>query len=217
MGTAARKSRHQARDHAAHWARTHTGTLTYAALGDSAGVGVGVDDPNRGYVGIIAQRLAETTGQSVRTVNLAVSGARAQDLLETQIPELSTMAPADFVTCVIGGNDVSWAPFFRARHFARSMQAIARRLPQDAVMGLVPRFAHWPYEARARRANRAIRAAAETSGQAVADIHAGTKKLSLAGYMRTFAPDYFHPNETGHQLWADAIWKQLIPHDSAVE
>lgn len=61
-----------------HWAQPQQGTLTYVALGDSAGVGVGVDDPAQGYVGVIAKRLAETTGQTVRVVNLSVTGAKSR-------------------------------------------------------------------------------------------------------------------------------------------
>ena len=211
MGTAARRSRRQARDHETYWARPQTGALTYVALGDSAGVGVGVDDPEHGYVGLIAERLAEATGQAVRTVNLSVSGARARDVLDTQIPQLSPMAAPDVVTCVIGGNDVAWAPIFRTGDFTETMQAIATRLPEGSVVGLVPYFLHWPYQARARRANEAIGAAAEVAGHAVADIHTATKNLSLAGYLRTFAGDRFHPNEHGHTLWAEAIWEHLTP------
>ncbi len=193
-----------------HWAQPQQGTLTYVALGDSAGVGVGVDDPTQGYVGVIAQRLAETTGETVRVVNLSVSGARSKDVLDRQIPKLAEMPAPDFVTCVIGGNDVAWTGVFRIDDFARDMEAIAARLPDGAVMGSVPNFMHWPYENRARKANRAIQHAANHFGHAVADIHSPTMKLSFRGYMRTFAGDWFHPNEKGHALWADAIWGQLF-------
>lgn len=216
MGTAARRSRRQARDHAAYWARPQAGALTYVALGDSAGVGVGVDDPRLGYVGLIAQRLEQVTGHGVRTVNLCVSGARARDVLHSQIPKLSAMAAPDVLTCVIGGNDVAWAPIFDSRHFTDTMRAIATRLPARSVLGYVPHFLHWPYEPRARKANQAIRTAAEGGGHAVADIHTATRTLSLAGYMRTFARDRFHPNEHGHTLWADAIWEHLTPRSPTV-
>ena len=192
-----------------HWAQPQEGGLTYVALGDSAGVGVGVDDPAQGYVGIVAQRLAEMTGETIRVVNLSVSGAKAKDLMESQMPQLAGMPVPDFVTCVIGGNDVAWAPAFRAGGFTLEITAIAERLPRGSVMGLVPNFMHWPFQGRAKRANRAIRRAASRYGHAVADIHAATTGLSLRGYMGTFAGDYFHPNHKGHALWADAVWEQL--------
>lgn len=216
MGSAIRRSRRQARAHAAYWARPQVGTLRYVALGDSAGVGVGVDDARLGYVGLIAQRLERTTGQAVRTVNLCVSGARAQDVLSTQLPELAAIGAPDVVTCLIGGNDVAWAPFFDARRFAHTMTSIAARLPERSVLGTVPHFLHWPYETRARKANRAIHRAAEAGGHVIADIHAATKKLSLGRYLRTFAGDRFHPNEHGHALWAEAIWDHILPRNSPV-
>lgn len=192
-----------------HWAQPQEGTLTYVALGDSAGVGVGVDDPARGYVGVIAKRLAEVTGETVRVVNLSTYGARAKNVLDAQLPKLAEVTAPDFVTCVIGSNDVAWAPAFKTDDFARDMTAVASKLPQGAVMGLVPNFLHWPYDRRAVRANHAIRQAASLHGHAIADIDTATKALSLREYLATFSGDYFHPNATGHALWADAIWEQL--------
>lgn len=150
----------------------------------------------------------------MRTVNLAVSGAKARDVLCTQLPQLATMRTLDLVTCVIGGNDVAWAPIFRSQSFMRTMNAIAAQLPDHSVMGSVPHFMHWPFEGRARRANSAIWKAANAHDLGTADIYTATKKVPLREYMRTFAGDYFHPNETGHQLWADAIWAQLVDKKS---
>lgn len=211
MGTLARKAGEQDRHHRAHWAEVHDGTSTYVALGDSAGVGVGVDDPARSYVGIIARRLAETTGHTVRTVNLSVSGATAKHVLDAQLPRLAELPTPHFVTCVVGGNDVAWARTFREGVFARDMHAIAALLPEKSVMGLLPRFVHWPYKGRAEKANRAIREAASANDHTVADIHTATTRLSLRTYLGTFASDYFHPNEAGHALWADAVWPHLTP------
>lgn len=209
-----RRSREQSRNHRAHWARPHKGSRTFVALGDSAGVGVGVEDPAYSYVGIVAKRLAEATGETIRTVNLSVSGATARDVLQSQIPQLAALPTPDFITCVIGGNDVAWSRTFRVRGFALDMRAIATRLPEGSVMGLVPSFVHWPYEGRAKKANHAIREAAQLNGHAIADIHTPTKRLALREYLGTFSGDYFHPNEAGHALWADAVWAQFATRAS---
>lgn len=119
------------------------------------------------------------------------------------------MPAPDLVTCIIGGNDVAWTGMFHTDNFARDIEAIAAQLPDGTVMGSVPNFMHWPYENRARKANRMILQAADRYGHAVADIHSPTMRLSLRGYMGTFGSDWFHPNEKGHALWADAIWDQL--------
>lgn len=209
MGRGIRRGRQQSRSHTAFWAQPQTGELTYVALGDSAGVGVGVDDPAQSYVGIVARRLAEQAGVSVRTVNLSASGAKAKDVLDRQLPVLEGMPAPDVITCVVGGNDVTWAPRFHLEEFASGVDAIAARLPRGAVIGSVPSFVHWPHEGRARKANRAIEDAAQRHGHAYADIHGPTSALTLRSYLGTFASDWFHPNAKGHLLWADAVWAQL--------
>jgi len=214
MGTAVRRSRRQARDHRAHWDRPQRGSLTYVALGDSAGVGVGVEDPRLGYVGLLAERLATSTGESVRTVNLSVSGARARDVLETQIPRLAALDVPDVLTCVIGGNDVAWATHFSPQAFARTMTGIASALPAGSVMGLVPHFVHPPYSTRAQEANRAITAAARANGHLAADLHTATRSLPLKEYLRTFSGDRFHPGARGYALWADVLWESIASTDA---
>ncbi|GGD40931.1 hypothetical protein GCM10010915_22260 [Microbacterium faecale] len=183
--------------------------MTYVALGDSAGVGVGVDDPEHGYVGVVARRLTESTGKTLRVMNFSISGAMARDVLDNQVPKLTEIPAPDFVTCVIGGNDVAWKAVFRPADFERDMESIATALPTGSVLGLVANFRHWPHENRVRRANQVIRQAAERHSHAVADIHSPTTTLPLREYLRTFAHDRFHPNEKGHLLWADAVWAQL--------
>lgn len=153
--------------------------------------------------------LAAATGESVRVRNLSVSGARARDVVDRQLPRLARLPAPDLVTCVVGGNDVAWARRFDAESFARDMDVIAQGLPLGSTMGLVPHFVHWPYEGRARKANEAIRVAAHRHGPLVADLHTTTSELPLRRYLGTFAPDWFHPNETGHALWADTIWEQV--------
>lgn len=211
MGTAAHRSRKQADSHAKYWENPEEGALTYVALGDSAGVGVGVDNPTQGYVGVIAERLQELSDEAIRVENLCVSGAKAHHVLERQIPKLNDVPRPDFVTCVVGGNDVAWTWPFRNDAFSEQMHMIASHLPMNSVMGAAPYFMHWPYERRASKANRAIVDAASSQGHAVADIHMMTKALSIRGYMQTLAGDFFHPNKKGHALWANAIWEQLSP------
>ncbi|QVQ51543.1 SGNH/GDSL hydrolase family protein [Spiractinospora alimapuensis] len=215
MGTAIRRSVRQGRDHRRYWDRPQRGELTYLALGDSAAVGVGVGDPRRGYVGVLADRLAKDTGRTVRTVNLAVSGATAATLLRDQIPQLADVPNPDFVTCVIGGNDVAWEWWRRSHTFADPLRRIARRLPAGSVLGTVPSFGHWPYEGWARRANGVIHEEAYSNGHLVADLYTPTRRLWPWRYRHILAGDLFHPNAAGHTLWADAIWPLLSPHQAA--
>ena len=115
-------------DYRAHWhalaARADPDALTWVVLGDSAAVGIGAESVERTYVAQVAERVAAETGRPVRVVNLAVSGAMAKDVLADQLP-LMPASGVDAVTCVVGGNDVTWAWRFREAAFEEPLEAIA--------------------------------------------------------------------------------------------
>lgn len=206
----------QARSHQDFWGKGKTGELVYIALGDSTALGVGVEDPLQGYVGLLAARLADATGKTVRTINLAISGERSADLLRRQIPRFGSLPRPDFVTCVVGGNDVAFARRWNQEAFTSTIDSIAAGLPQHAVIGLVPSFGHSPFEYRVRRANQAIRAAATNRGLAVADLYSPTRALWPFRYWKHTSRDFFHPNGRGHMLWTDAIWPHLETQAAAL-
>lgn len=81
------------------------GELTYVALGDSAAQGIGASSPMRGYVGLVANKLENKTGKSVRIVNVSVTGATIGDALRDQLPKIQSIK-ADIVTIEIGANDI---------------------------------------------------------------------------------------------------------------
>jgi lysophospholipase L1-like esterase len=119
-------------EHQRYWARPRgrNGGLLYAALGDSAAQGIGASRPDRGYVGVLARRLENTTGRPVEVVNLSRSGARLADVLDAQLPALSALRRVpDVVTVAIGGNDI--VPYDRAL-FAEQADRLADGLPDGA-------------------------------------------------------------------------------------
>lgn len=79
--------------YATYWEqpRGEAGGLLYVALGDSAAQGIGASRPERGYVGLIAQRLRDSTGKSVQVVNLSRAGARIGDVLDRQLPAVAAL------------------------------------------------------------------------------------------------------------------------------
>ncbi len=203
----------QARAYQEYWHSPTTGELTYIVLGDSAALSVGAPDPQQGYVGLLTSRLMRATGRSIRVINLAVSGERAADLLRRQIPQLPTLPAPDFITCVVGANDVAFAPLRRpypVEEFTTSMTKIVQALPPHAVVGAVPSFGHWPFEGRVQQTNSATRRIATAHGLGFADLYETTRPLwpfrYTAGYV---SRDLFHPNARGHRLWADTIWPHL--------
>jgi hypothetical protein len=77
----------------------------WVVLGDSAAQGVGASAHDRGWVGLVHQRL----GSTWRVVNLSRSGARTREVVDAQWPRAQELEP-DLVTAVVGGNDAVHTP-----------------------------------------------------------------------------------------------------------
>lgn len=209
-------------DYRAQW-KAHAETrgereIVWAVLGDSAAVGVGAETWADTYVSQVAKRVTAETGRPVRVVNLAVSGAKAHHVLADQVPRLEALRARlhddgtrlDAVTCVVGGNDVTWTLPFRVERFAAPLEEIARRLPEGATLGLVPSFRVWPFEQRVRAANDAARAIAARHGLGVADVYTSTLRRGLRHQLAHLARDRFHPNGGGYVDWASAVYPEVL-------
>jgi lysophospholipase L1-like esterase len=185
--------------------RAHqSGELTYLALGDSAAQGLGASAPEKGYVGIIAARLASATGKSIRVVNLSTSGARVQDVLHAQLPKVEKYKP-DFVTMEIGANDTAQ---FDAQQFKDEFQQLVMLLPPGSYVSNMPYFGSRPgRRPAAYETSRIIRETAATSPSIrFVDLQAVTKERDS---WRNYAADIFHPNNRSYKNWADAFWQEI--------
>lgn len=205
-----KQAKAQAREYQKYWHQpSPEGQQVYISMGDSTGLGVGSADPHSGYVGLIARQLEHLTGKSVRTINFCISGERAADMLRRQIPRLEREPAPDFLTCVIGANDVVSSRRWRQKEFKHTMEQIAAALPSHAILGLVPSFGFLPLEYRVRSANEAITEVAAQRQLAVADLYSVTRDLWPRKIWRHVSRDFFHPNELGYQVWAQALWPLL--------
>ena len=196
---------------ARYWAQPQgePGGIVYVALGDSAAQGIGASAPDRGYVGLLAERIRAETGRPVLVVNLSVSGAQIADLVGDQLPRLAALPPdlqPDVVTVAIGGNDVL---DYDRPEFARLAQELVARLPADSVVADVPYFMHGDAERRAAQAGEVLEAAARGRGLAVAPLHDAQQARGASAMVTDFAADWFHPNDRGHRVWADAFWPSV--------
>ncbi|MBV9960015.1 MAG: SGNH/GDSL hydrolase family protein, partial [Acidobacteria bacterium] len=79
-----------------------TGPLTYLALGDSTGIGLGAGNGG-GYVDRLAQQLQQVR-PGTRLINLSEAGATTRDVLR-QLSSYAGAAPS-LITVGIGVNDV---------------------------------------------------------------------------------------------------------------
>ena len=197
--------------YADYWSepRGDAGGLLYVALGDSAAQSIGASTPERGYAGLIAQRLRDSTGRPVEVVNLSQSGARIRDVLDTQLPALDDLGrQADVVTVAIGGNDIR---AYDRDTFAAETRRLTAALPAGSYVADAPYFMHGRWQRDAAEAAALLRAGAEQQGLQPVALHQALMEQGWQAMGTQFAADWFHPNDRGHRVWADAFWVRIEP------
>jgi len=181
------------------------GNLTLVVLGDSAAQGIGASKPEQGYVGQLASKIELASSKKVRVVNLSVSGAHVQDVIDTQLPQLSKYN-ADIVIVEVGGNDVANA--FSATRFEEQYETLAKALPKETIIANIPYFG-----GRIRKNSEAIIASAiiaqlaEKHYLTLVDLQGETKKNDS---WLNYSIDLFHPNYRGYTIWQNAFWPAVI-------
>lgn len=176
-----------------------SGEITYLALGDSAAQGIGASSPMRGYVGLIAKEIENDKSKSVRIVNLSKTGAKMDDYLKHQAPEIEDIK-ADLVTIEIGANDVT---NFDAKYFRTTFKQVLETLPEGSFVANMPLFNSRPISTdNAKQASKIIEEEMRSYPKLnFVDLQKQTSEnQSIFG----FAPDLFHPNNISYKNWADA-------------
>lgn len=193
----------QTQPYAAAWRTANAAALAaggpgadplWVALGDSMTQGIGASAPDRGWVGQLADHLA-AAGRPHRVVNLSVTGARVQDVIDQQLPALRDLLDAgltpDLVTVVIGSNDVV-SPRWRSG-LAERFGVLLDGLPDGAVVANLPN----PHR-EARRVEALLRQREGEGRLVVADMRAHGPR----SWRGKLAADTFHPNDTGYAAMA---------------
>ena len=194
---------------AEYWSqpRGDSGGLLYVALGDSAAQGIGASSPDTGYVGVLAKRLRGATGGPVEVVNLSRSGARIDDVLDRQLPALAGLGrEPDLVTVAIGGNDIR---AYDQHTFAEQVDRLTAALPPGAYVADAPYFMHGRWQRDAAQAADLLRRGAASHGLRSVGLQAALRAQGWQAMFTQFAADWFHPNDRGHRVWADAFWQQI--------
>lgn len=191
------------------WAqpRGEPGGLVYVALGDSAARGVGASAPDCGYVGLLANRIRERSGRPLMVINLSRSGATVRDVVREQLPRLKGLQ-ADVVTVDVGGNDIG---DYDPDRYRADVAALVEGLPPGTVIADIPYFMHGRAEIDAEQAAATIRRLAQERGLIVAPLHETIRARGWTAMFTDFAPDWFHPNDRGHRVWAESFWSVLAP------
>lgn len=184
--------------------------LVYVALGDSAAQAVGAYAADQGYVGQFAKRLQVKENRPVKIINLSKSGAKIQDVINDQIPELNKIN-ADVITLDIGGNDIA---VFDANKFKTEYTNLVSMLPAGTLVADVPYFGgrtQLPFfgsglpEQSVLIANTIITEATKEKSVVVVPLHDISKDRN-GRRIWNYAPDYFHPSSLGYRAWTDVFW-----------
>lgn len=190
-------------------------TITYVALGDSAGVGIGARRGG-GYVDRLVMRLREK-GARVNVVNLCISGGTTDDILAGPLARAIAAKPS-VITLSIGVNDmVHGTP---ATRFAANLDRIARELSATAApvivanlpdLSLSPAAGAFPKAmvlAQIRAFNRSIEEVARRHRLIEFDLFTGSQRL-IPEHPEFFSADGFHPSGEGYEEWAQMMWSTL--------
>lgn len=189
--------------------------LRFAALGDSTTVGIGdpVTDGWRGWARLLAQSLASS--YDVSFCNLAVTGATAQTVVQTQLADAVAHRP-DVASLLVGVNDVLKSTW-DADRFRAELMTCADALSGQGALLLTARFHDhsrlWPLPGWVRRAfsqrlgelNAAWDEVHETYGGLRVDLGARPEIWLRA----TWSVDRMHPSELGHRCLARAFAAEL--------
>jgi lysophospholipase L1-like esterase len=194
----------------------------YVVIGDSTGVGQGAKDQADNFSCQYAREVLVKQHSAVKVYNLAVSGAKTQDVLAKQVRAAIALDP-DLIMVSIGANDVTGlvgADEFR-RNYTMILQQLTANNQQKLQIILlnIPAFstspllwepyrsaAHW----QAGNFNEIMEAIAKTeSNIKVVDIYRGTEADFRRFPKLNFSEDNFHPSAAGYGVWTRVIAQTL--------
>lgn len=188
------------------------GDVTYVALGDSLSQGIGSSSPQTSFVGVLADDLRGRIKGRLRVVNLSVTGATAQELVDDQLPAFEDLLAAlqaegrgpALVTLVIGANDSGSTP---PEEFRGHVETILDTLPAGSYVGDVPDFNGGPRLESAAALSEVVREeVSERPELVLVPLEAATGDLTV----REYAGDFFHPSDRGYLRYVIAFRAAIV-------
>ncbi len=171
----------------------------WVVLGDSMAQGIGASRYDQGWVGQLHSVL-QKVGRDYRVINLSVSGARVEDVLDRQLPAMRKLGtqPA-LVTVLIGSNDMISKK--HRQHLPVRYQKLLAQLPVGTYIAS-------PFGDSGQGAilNKLIVEQSRNHGLVVATNDLGGNISSWRGKL---AEDHFHPNDAGYAGLADTFYQTI--------
>ncbi len=194
--------------------RTQPAAIRYVAIGDSFTEGVGDEQPDgsvRGWADLVAQGIADATGEPVQYANLAIRGRLLARIISEQLQPALDLGPT-VVTFNGGGNDmlrprtdIAWI----AAETALSLQRIREAGAEPILLSGANPTAGLPSGGRVAAKGDALvetaGAIAERLGIRFADNWSDPE---LAG-RQYWSPDRLHLSAVGHHRVATNVLRTL--------
>lgn len=180
------------------------GELVYVALGDSSATGIGASAPSKSYVGRIASMMEEKTGKKVKIINLSVPGAKTQDLIDIQLPQLSKIKNPNLVTISIGANDTNHDidPNVTVKNF----ETIISKIPNGSYLAEIPAL-RGKDKNKTEIINTKLKLMAFRNKMHVVPLYSALYEHK--NDLSIYDLDFFHPNDKGYGIWTDAFWSTI--------
>jgi lysophospholipase L1-like esterase len=190
-------------DYAQDWIDANKAALTqdyplWVVLGDSMSQGVGATAYDKGWVRLLRDQFAKE-GKPYRIINLSVSGARVEDVLQIQLPAMRKLGiqPA-LVTALVGSNNLINKRYRKT--LVKGFGQMLDELPNGAVIGSLAQRSP-----QALAVNALLRQQAPLRHFKIADM-----TTTFNGPVRNrVSSDFFHPNDLGYSEMA-ATFKRAI-------
>jgi|GEM_PF-1527567 len=189
--------------------------LRYVAAGDSTAVGIGASSAEQTY----PHKLAEFFSQNrkVEYYNVAVTGAKTQNILERQVSQIIAYQP-DLITISMGGNDATHLVSQKniLTNFQQIIDTLSAQTHARIYITNMPNFnganlLPWWYisilEKRSGGINQGLKNL-NNERVTIVDVH-DFGWDSFPDRAVTYSLDHFHPNDTGYQNWTNAFLESL--------
>ncbi len=194
--------------------------LRFLMLGDSTAAGQGVHRSRQTPAALLASGLAAVAERPVELRNVAVPGARSDDLdRQVSLALADGGWVPDVCVLMVGANDVTHR--MAATESVRLLASAVRRLRTagaEVVVGTCPDLGtiepvYQPLRWLARRASRQLAAA-----QTIGTVEQGGRTVSLGDLLgpefaqnprELFGPDNYHPSAEGYATAAMAVLPTL--------
>jgi lysophospholipase L1-like esterase len=186
--------------------------VTYVALGDSTGIGLGARN-GLGYVERLMARIQQTRPGS-RLINLSTVGATTTDVLSNQLSRYPDASPS-LITLSVGANDLMRGS--DEQQFARDYEKLVLRLkelrtpvvltnlPDISLAPGLPESMHKQMRDRVPLFNNRIEDIAKRHELQLVDLYGMSRDL-IPSHPEFFSSDGIHPSDEGYKFWADKMW-----------